>query len=300
MTLYDCHTSKFSSLLVQAIQKDCNQHTSRSRSCPSWMPITCMTKIDSVSQVTAQVSLTADNVSSAFREFPLKSKAFCPSVSPAINDINVSKDPPKFLNQIGDPSIHDSQIFSDSMPSQSDSLPAVSQNVLGSGENITDNLSAANSDDHYGEPHSSSSPTNSTNSESKDPMALPPSSSGKIHANFTDLPAAPSQSTFSFGENISISSHQRALGSHDIEPHQKALGSHGFEMLSARFGYKYLNTYSYQVSKLPVNDRTTCDTSTTSHQMDNEFDDDYHNLPELHSSFDTLTQHPALLRPGSC
>ena len=155
---------------------------------------------------------------------------------------------------------------------------------------MTDNLSAANSDDHYGEPHSSSSPTNSTNSEFKDPMALPPSSSGKIHANFTDLPAAPSQSTFSFGENISISSHQRALGSHDIEPHQQALGSHGFEMLSARFGYKYLNTYSYQVSKLPVNDRTTCDTSTTSHQMDNEFDDDYHDLPELHSQFDSMTQ----------
>jgi hypothetical protein len=158
-----------------------------------------MTKIDSVSQVTAQVSLTADNVSS---EFPLKSKV-CPSdVPPAINDSYVSKDPPKFLNQIGDPSIHDSQIFSDSMPSQSDSLPAVSQNVLGSGENITDNLSAANSDDHYGEPHSSSSPTNS---ESKNPMALPPSSSGKIHANFTVLPAALSQKYLQlWGEHLHL------------------------------------------------------------------------------------------------
>ena len=80
------------------------------------------------------------------------------------------------------------------------------------GENTTDNLSAATSDDHNGEPHSSSSPTNS---DSKDSTFHP--SFGKIHANFTDLPAAPSQSTFSSGENISISSHQRDLGSHDIE-----------------------------------------------------------------------------------
>ena len=38
MTLYDCHTSKFSSLLVQAIQKDCNPHTYKGRLCSSWMP----------------------------------------------------------------------------------------------------------------------------------------------------------------------------------------------------------------------------------------------------------------------
>ena len=50
------------------------------------------------------------------------------------------------------------------------------------GEIATDNLSAATSDDHNGEPHSSFSPTNY--SDSKDPMALQPSSFGKIHANF--------------------------------------------------------------------------------------------------------------------
>ena len=144
-----------------------------------------MTKIDSVSQVTAQVSLTADNVSSAFREFPLKSKAFCPSVSPAINDIYVSKDPPKFLNQIGDPSIHDSQIFSDSMPSQSDSLPAVSQNVLGSGEKIRN------------------FPTMS-------------SMFRKGPSDFVPLPS-PSKNVLCSGEKIGTASHQRALGSHAIE-----------------------------------------------------------------------------------
>ena len=38
MTMHDCHTSKFSSLLVQAIQKDCNPHTYKGRLCSSWMP----------------------------------------------------------------------------------------------------------------------------------------------------------------------------------------------------------------------------------------------------------------------
>ncbi len=163
------------------------------------------------------------------------------------------------------------------------------------GEIATDNLSAATSDDQNGEPTNSSfSPTNSTNySDSKDPMALQPSSIGKIHANLTDLPAAPSQSTFSSGENISISSHLRVLGSYGSElrfpalrfpPHRRALGS------SMHLNLNYPSTPMYQVSKLPVNDRTTCDTSTTSHQMDNEFDDDYHDLPELHSQFDSMTQ----------
>ena len=211
-----------------------------------------MTKIDSVSQVTAQVSLTADNVSS---EFPLKSKV-CPSdVPPAINDSYVSKDPPKFLNQIGDPSIHDSQIFSDSMPSQSDSLPAVSQNVLGSGEKICN------------------FPTMS-------------SMFRKGPSDFVPLPS-PSKNVLCSGEKIGTASHQRALGSHAIE------------MLSARFD-EYTSTQFYRVSKLSVNYRTTYDTSTTSHQMTNEFDDDYDDLSELHLQFGTLTQPPALLRPRSC
>ena len=233
-----------------------------------------MTKIDSVSQVTAQVSLTADNVSS---EFPLKSKV-CPSdVPPAINDSYVSKDPSKFLNRIGDPSIHDSQIFSDdpsgepfspsflansifgenqsdSMPSQSDSLPAVSQNVLGSGEKIRN------------------FPTMS-------------SMFRKGPSDFVPLPS-PSKNVLCSGEKIGTASHQRALGSHAIE------------MLSARFD-EYTSTQFYRVSKLSVNYRTTCDTSTTSHQMTNELDDDYDDPPELHSQFDTLAQPPTLLRPGS-
>jgi len=236
-----------------------------------------MTKIDSVSQVTAQVGLTADNVSSEVREFPLKSKAFCPSVSPAINDIYVSKDPPKFLNQIGGPSIDDSQIFSndpsgepfnpsflansifgenqsDSMPSQSDSLPAVSQNVLGSGEKIR-------------------------NFPTMSPLFR------KGPSDFVPLPS-PSKNVLCSGEKIGTAPHQRA----------RAQGSNAIEMLSARFD-EYTSTQFYRVSKLPVNYRTTCDTSTTSHQMTNELDDDYDDLPELHSQFDTLAQPRALLRP---
>jgi hypothetical protein len=172
---------------------------------------------------------------------------------------SITRDPPKPLNQIGDPSmIHDSQICSDDSPDPSGP---------------------------YGHPCDTTFQTSSMfRKNSSDFMLLP----------------APLKSVLCSGEKTGIASHQQDPGSHDIESQQQALGSHGFEMLSARFGYKYLNTYSYQVSKLPVNDRTTCDTSTTSHQMDNEFDDDYHDLPELHSSFDTLTQHPALLRPRSC
>jgi len=173
MTMYECHPSEFFMSLVQAIQKDCNPHTSRSRSCPSWMPagiddqpkrqvygtfkygtvsshndgcgdILSSTLPPSMLSTASEPSDDISSCKSSDRTSKIQSSHV--STSPFADSVS---SPQYFSTNVPSPGgasfptlnssfskIHFAVLSNDSFAStiSSDSLPAVSQNVLGSGE----------------------------------------------------------------------------------------------------------------------------------------------------------------------